>query len=100
MKESLTNTVLEIVKNLVSKTFSIFKALLRLCLLTLTFFIECLDGIFFSSREICGYDIYFKPQNCDEEKISYISKLNNQMGIQQSPQIINIEDLEEFDENE
>jgi hypothetical protein len=55
---------------------STLKAIARLCLVSHLFFIDGLKQVIFERREIVDYDYIFTYLSDDEDKISYIDKLN------------------------
>lgn len=76
LRDFLIVDVKEFLKNILSTV----KALLRLVLLTVTFFFSGLNNVLFAGREICDFDFVFDYLKQDLDKLSYIDKLNAQIG--------------------
>jgi len=68
------------IKEFLRNLFSTIKALLRLILLTVTFFFSGLNNVLFAGREICDFDFVYDYLKQDLDKLSYIDKLNAQIG--------------------
>ena len=66
-------------KAFISNLISTIRALLRLTLLTIGFFISGLNNILFSGRQVAGYGFIFDYLSQDVDKITYIEKLNSQI---------------------
>ena len=74
-------------KEFLKSTLGIIKAVLRLTLLTFTFFLDGFNKIVFGGTEIAGYTFIFDFLSQDIDKLCLIDKLNAQIEI-------NIEDPE------
>lgn len=89
--------IFEFIGKTIINAFNIVRALLRLCLIMVTTFLSGIDSIIFSGGEVCGCQFFIKPQISDNEKVSYITKLNNQIGCINP---MELEDGEEFYDDE
>lgn len=86
--ESLMET-----KEFFKQVFSFFRALARLVLLTIIFFIDGFHNVLFARREICDYEYIFNYLSADEDKISYIEKLNGHIDDVEDDVFFDIDDL-------
>jgi len=66
-------------KDFLKELFSICRALIRLILVTIIFFIDGVHCVVFARREICDYDYLYTYQNVDQDKLAYIDRLQSQV---------------------
>ena len=74
----------EFLKNLLGTV----KAVFRLVLVTITFFLSGLNNVLFNGREICSFNFVYDYLSQDIDKLTYIEKLNMQLE----------DDIEELDD--
>lgn len=68
-------------KEFFKNTLGTLKAVLRLSLLTFTFFFDGLNKVVFGGTEIAGYTFIFDFLSQDIDKLCYIDKLNSQIEL-------------------
>jgi hypothetical protein len=67
-------------KLFLSNLLGTIKATLRLLLLTINFLLAGLNYVWFAGREIADFDFVFDYLSQDIDKLTYIDKLNSQIG--------------------
>ncbi len=65
------------VKSFLLSTLSVIRALLRLLLVTIIFFLEGINSVIFQKSEVSGFVLNCTYQKEDEDRIAYLEKLNN-----------------------
>ena len=66
-------------RGFLKNVFGLIKAILRLILLTIDFFLCGLNNVLFAGREIADFEFVFDLLSQDIDKLNYIDKLNAQM---------------------
>lgn len=67
------------VKEFLRNLFGTTKAVFRLILVTITFFLSGLNNVVFAGREVCGFTFTYDFMSQDIDKLNYIDKLNMQL---------------------
>ena len=67
------------VKEFLRNLFGTVKAVFRLMLVTITFFLSGLNNVIFAGREVCGFTFTYDFMSQDIDKLNYIDKLNMQL---------------------
>lgn len=67
------------IKEFFKNLLGVVRAIIRLFLVTITFFLSGLNNVLFSGREVCGFSFNFDILSQDVEKISYLQKLDLQL---------------------